>query len=92
MAGLGSQKIQNSAKPPPVTTEERAIEIACAYLEKPKENYANYFAKRTVFEGRDIWFVCFDIKTPPGVLKQLPGSVYVFVDPFTGEAEGVTSL
>jgi hypothetical protein len=79
-----------------VTTEEQAKQIACALLSKEKVPYEKCLGAVRTTEvdpklrpeiDEDIWIVFFDPKQRPGVIRQFPHTIFVHINPITGEAE-----
>src|SRR5688572_6971475 len=80
----------------PVTTEDQAKQIACALLAKEKVSYEKCVGAVRASEvdpelrpkaGDDIWIVFFDPKMRPGVIRQFPHTIFVHINPPTGEAK-----
>ena len=84
-----------------VTAEEQAKQIACELLASYKCGYEKYLGAVRTSEvdpklglkiDRDLWIVYFKAKIPPGVIRVIPDTIIVEVDPRTGKAEIFPSL
>ena len=84
-----------------VTTEEQAKQIACELLANYKCRYEKYVGAARTSEidpklglkfDRDLWIVYFKAKKRPGVIRVIPDTIIIEVDPRTGKAEIFPSL